>query len=132
MWKWITGRESTARHVAKADAPAVEQQTGRPPGKTGKVPGTYVSLHKYLANRYADVVVLTFAQLEDLLGCALPESARTQHEWWTRTDDADKLPCSNAWILAGRTARPNLPARTVTFERSASATWDPSALCVSE
>ena len=84
--------------------------------ETAKIPSEYAALHKYLANRYADMVVLTFSQLEDLLGFALPDSARTQQEWWTSTD-SDKSSCADAWILAGRTATPNLLARTVTFER---------------
>jgi hypothetical protein len=118
MWKWIKRRELIARHVTTSDAPAAKRHTGRARGRAAKVPSKYASLHDYLANRYADNVVLTFAQLEDLLGCALPDSARVQHEWWTSTDrDASKSSCSDAWILAGRTARPNLLARTVAFER---------------
>jgi hypothetical protein len=118
MWKWIKRRELIARHATTSDAPAAERQTGRAPGRAAKVASKYASLHDYLVNRYADNVVLTFAQLEDLLGCALPDSARVQHEWWTSTDrDEGKSLCSDAWILAGRTARPNLLARTVAFER---------------
>ena len=119
MWKWIKRRELIARHVTTSDAPAAGRQWAQRL-EGAKVPSKYASLHEYLANRYADSVVLTFAQLEDLLGCALPDSARVQHEWWTSTDrDAGKSSCSDAWILAGRTATPNLLARTVAFERQA-------------
>ena len=31
------------------------------------MPGTYTSLYQYLENRYANMVVLTFAHIEDLL-----------------------------------------------------------------
>jgi hypothetical protein len=125
MWKWIKRRRLIARRVTTSDAPAAERHTGKAPGRAAKVPSKYASLHDYLANRYADSVVLTFAQLEDLLGCALPDSARVQHEWWTSPDrDADKSSCSDAWILAGRTARPNLLARTVAFERRAESLRD--------
>ncbi len=31
------------------------------------MPGKYKSLYQYLDNRYANTVVLTFAQIEDLL-----------------------------------------------------------------
>ena len=76
------------------------------------------SLYEYLENRYADVVVLTFSQIEDLLGFALPDLARSQNDWWTRAgEQTEKSPCSDAWVLAGRTAAPNLTARTVAFER---------------
>ena len=79
--------------------------------------GKYQLLYNYLENRYANTVVLTFAQIEDLLGFMLPEQARLQPEWWT---DADKTPgphYSDSWILASRTAKPNMQARTVEFER---------------
>jgi hypothetical protein len=124
MLKWFKRRQLIARH-STADAPA----PGKVPGRAARVPSKYVSLHNYLANRYADSVVLTFAQLEDLLGTALPDSARAQHEWWTGTDrDADMSACSDAWILAGRTAKPNLLARTVTFERRAESLRDSRSL----
>jgi hypothetical protein len=63
--------------------------------------------------------VLTSAQIEDLLGFALPASAWTRLDWWTTDALAGDPPCSDAWVLAGRTAQPNLPARVVTFERLA-------------
>ena len=80
--------------------------------------GTYLLLYKYLENRYADTVVLTFAQIEDLLGFTLPDQARLHREWWT--DAATKAAgpnYSDSWILASRTAVPNLLAQTVVFER---------------
>ena len=76
-----------------------------------------MSLYSYLERRYASIVVLTFEQMEALLGSALPASAYTERGWWT---DA-AVPGHNqsaAWMGAGRTAIPNLFARTVTFERS--------------
>jgi hypothetical protein len=81
------------------------------------VPAEYRSLYTYLDGRYASIVVLTFEQMEALLGFALPVSARTEPDWWT----AAAVPTrhSAAWIAAGRTAAPNLLARTVTFERPA-------------
>ena len=114
MWNWIKRREL----IARSDAPSAERRMGTAPGRV-KVHSKYAPLHEYLANRFADSVVLTFGQLEDLLGSALPDSARVQYEWWTSTDRDSKSSCSDAWILAGRTATPNLLARTVAFERRA-------------
>ncbi len=83
------------------------------------MPGKYKLLYQYLENRYANSVVLTFAQIEDLLGFTLPESARTQQEWWASKDANDMpQPQSRCWTLASRTAKPNLQARTVLFERA--------------
>ena len=81
--------------------------------------GKYLLLHKYLENRYANTVVLTFAEIEDLLGFTLPDLAgcaasggRTGRPTMTGPHYSD------SWILASRTATPNLLARTVVFERA--------------
>jgi hypothetical protein len=116
MWKWIKRRKSAVRDIAKADAPPAKRQTDAVPRKAGEVPGEYATLHNYLTNRYANIVVLTFDQIEGLLGFRLPDSARTQQKWWTGRAEGDEPACSDAWILAGMTARPNLLAQTVVFE----------------
>lgn len=114
MWNWITRRPAIERtretHV-----------TREKPARTGTVPASYALLHKYLVTRYADLVVLSFGQIEDLLGFALPEAARTGQAWWTASEPPRApSPESNAWMLAGRTAKANLAAQTVAFERPAS------------
>jgi hypothetical protein len=82
------------------------------------VTGEYQALHKYLQDRFADRLVLTFGEIEDLLGFALPEAARLQPAWW---DDRDPLTRGTAhadsWTLASRTATVNMSAQTVVFER---------------
>jgi hypothetical protein len=80
------------------------------------VPSEYQPLHKYLAGRYADALVLTFAQMEDLLGFPLPAAAR-EAAWWAN-DEATGLH-SRAWTQAARTAVPNLGASIVLFDRLA-------------
>ena len=81
-----------------------------------RVPAEYVALYTYLEHRYASTVVLTFEQIEALLGFALPEAARVERDWWTGA--ALRMGWhSDAWTMAKRTATPNLPARTVAFER---------------
>ena len=79
----------------------------------------YQPLQKYLQNRFADNVVLTFAEIEDLIGFALPDQARKHLEWWTEpATDFGQPNHADSWISASRTARPNLSARTVAFERA--------------
>jgi len=78
----------------------------------------YGALQTYLSGRYADIVVLTFGEIEDLLGFALPDAARARAEWWTDdAADGGQTSQSHAWAHASRTAKPNLFARTVVFER---------------
>ena len=80
--------------------------------------GKYQLLHKYLRDRYADRIVLTFAQIEDLLGFTLPEPARRLREWWDDEGPGSKPSAqSEAWTLASRTATVNLAASCVLFER---------------
>ena len=86
------------------------------------MPGKYEALYEYLEHRYANTVVLTFAQIEDLLGFTLPDSARVDQEWWANKDPNDTPPphsrsfnmtgpnCSDSWMLASRTAARNLLA----------------------
>jgi hypothetical protein len=82
-------------------------------------PGKYRFLQKYLDERFADTVVLTFTQIEDLLGFGLPAEARINADWWTvpAGNDADRG-YADAWLSAHRTARPNVLARHVVFQRA--------------
>lgn len=91
-----------------------------PVRRSGGVPAKYEPLNKYLTERYADAVTLTFGQIEDVMGSALPELARTRKDWWTTTVGSEDHAQSETWTRAGRTAQPNLGAQTVLFERGAS------------
>ena len=91
-------------------------ETAKPHGRVMR--GKYLLLYQYLENRYANTVVLTFAEIEDLLGFALPDQARLHREWWTdRKTSTGESNYSDSWILASRTATPNMLAQTVAFER---------------
>lgn len=80
--------------------------------------GEYLELSTYLEKRYAQTVVLTFEQIESLLGFALPPRARTDWGWWIAAGtDAPTARHRDAWILAHRTATPNFSAGIVVFER---------------
>jgi len=81
--------------------------------------GPFKPFFDYLENRFANTVVLTFAQIEDLLGSALPAEALVDNEWWTGAEvDMAKPQCSDCWLLARRSAVPNLPAKIVRFARA--------------
>jgi hypothetical protein len=81
-----------------------------------RVPAAYMPLYTYLDRRYAATVVLTFEQIEALLGFTPPPPAFADAEWWTRSQGATDRH-SAAWTAARRTAAPQLSARIVAFER---------------
>ena len=112
MLNWMKRRGSTAYHQREAIA-----ETAKPQGRV--MSGKYLLLYRYLEDRYANTVVLTFAEIEDLLGFTLPDKARLHREWWTDAERSATGPnYSDSWTLASRTAVPNLVARTVVFERA--------------
>ena len=110
LFEWLRAQWRTTTPVPKRRA-AVLMETALPP-----VAAPYGALYAYLQDRYASNVVLTFEQMEALLGCALPAPARAERDWWT-SPVGDMDGHSNAWTAARRTATPNLLARTVAFER---------------
>ena len=117
MLDWLKRwRRRAAHQQYEVNAPVAK--AARPSGRV--MTGEYLLLYKYLDNRFANTVVLTFAEIEDLLGFALPEQARHQQEWWTDAAVAAAgTDHSDSWTLASRTAIPNMLAKTVAFERAA-------------
>jgi hypothetical protein len=116
MLDWLKQRR---RRIAyqQHEVPAPPEKAAKPPVRV--MSGRYLLLYKYLENRYATTVVLTFAEIEDLLGFALPDQARLNQEWWTEAAVNVARDYSDSWTLASRTAIPNMSAQTVAFERAA-------------
>lgn len=59
----------------------------------------YESLAKHLAASNASELVMTFAQLEQILGGPLPTSARTYRPWWANSAHGHVQ--SKGWLDAG-------------------------------
>jgi len=54
--------------------------------------------HLHCCNQAA--VMLTFAEIEALMGCSLPASAFKKKNWWSNRDSSSALQAM-AWIGAG-------------------------------
>ena len=110
MWRWFKRRNMIPRIDSAPTSTAPQRR---------RQAGADQLLFDYLEDRYAQTVVLTLDQIEDLLGTGLPEPARREDSWWLESGPATSAATggTRAWTLAGRTARPNLQAQTVTFER---------------
>ena len=112
MLNWMRRRASIVRtdRNVRAEPPKASLRA---------MSGKYLLLYKYLENRYADTVVLTFAEIEDLLGFRLPDQAHLREEWWTAAVVTGVgLNYADSWVLASRTAIPNMTAHTVSFARA--------------
>jgi hypothetical protein len=108
MLEWLKERR---RAATIATGPMTPRAVAKPAGKYG-------ALQKYLQDRYANTVVLSLDQIEDLLGFPLPEEAKTDPKWWTE-DEASAHPSQSlAWTSAQMTVQPNLAAHIVAFERA--------------
>jgi hypothetical protein len=76
----------------------------------------YEALRVALAAETADELVMSFGEIEALLGFALPSSARAYREWWANTGGTHVQ--ATAWLRAGwRTTRVDLDLERVVFVR---------------
>ena len=111
MMEWWKRRKRAA-----ADGRAAPLDTAPPGG--GANAGEYHLLYKYLRDRYANRIVLTFGEIEDLIGFSLPAAARLHGAWWNSVVAIGlRSSQTNAWTLAGRSATVNMLAQSVIFER---------------
>ncbi|NJO76399.1 MAG: helix-turn-helix transcriptional regulator [Leptolyngbyaceae cyanobacterium RM1_406_9] len=80
-------------------------------------PGSkYYPLFERLQGCNQEAVTLTFAEIEALMGCSLPESARRKKNWWSNRDSPSALQ-AGAWISADYQVKSiNLTQQTVSFE----------------
>ena len=76
--------------------------------------GKYDPLGERLRQVPGDQVRLSFAQIEALLGAALPRSAREKRGWWSN----DETGHAAAWVGAGFEADVDLEGQAVTYRRA--------------
>jgi hypothetical protein len=74
----------------------------------------YDPLQRFLSADPVLPLTLSFAQVEQIVGFQLPDSARMHPAWWAN----EKSPTHShamSWLLAGVKAAPNMRERRVTF-----------------
>ncbi|MGE7601291.1 DUF7662 domain-containing protein [Peribacillus sp. NPDC097675] len=72
----------------------------------------YEPLHKFLKLNGSNRIVMTFLEVEDVLGFTLPVSASRYMAWW---DGASQHTQAYSWTEAGFKAKPNLSEKKVEF-----------------
>jgi len=111
---WLGGHYQPTRSVSA------------PPTGAGSTPiwvagrrGTsrYDGLRAHLSERPEQVVRLSFAQIERIIGGALPASARRYRPWWANERSGTHVH-ARSWLEAGRrAANVDLSAETIDFVR---------------
>lgn len=85
--------------------------------------GKYDPLEKYLANYGKEEIIMTFADIERIIGFSLPASAVNHAEWWANeSKDSSFHSHAKAWRSAGYQVRANRPERKVVFFKANTAT----------
>ena len=107
---WRTLRQLVSSRVHPAQGPVAESPA--------VCQGEYRLLHVYLQSRFSGRVVLTFSEIEDLLGFSLPPQARADAAWWSGANaQTGEARHTVAWTMSNRVADVNLLAGKVAFER---------------
>ncbi|MEC0239050.1 hypothetical protein P4H66_04085 [Paenibacillus dokdonensis] len=72
----------------------------------------YEPLYKFLKSKNPKRLVMTFIEVEDVLGSSLPVSASKYMAWW---DGSSQHTQAYSWTKAGYKANPNLSENKVEF-----------------
>ena len=76
----------------------------------------YDPLGDYLASRQTAEVPMSFAEIETVIGAALPPKAVDHPAWWSNNTSNNTM--TKVWLDAGfRTERVNINARKLVFRR---------------
>jgi hypothetical protein len=78
----------------------------------------YAALHTHLSRRNGRPEMLTFEDIESIIGRSLPQSAVKHRSFWAN-DNQDHHPHARAWMKAGyRVAYVDRDEKVVRFERT--------------
>ena len=77
----------------------------------------YDALRDYLKQQTAAEFVLSFEEIEDLIGRALPRAAQRASWWETRRSPQEKMPQREACLAAGFVATRLPDGKSVRFAR---------------
>ena len=78
----------------------------------------YEPLERFLKSRQTEEVPMTFAEIEKIIGRALPEKASGHRAWWSNNPSNNVM--TKAWLAAGyQTERVDMASRRLVFRRMA-------------
>ena len=77
----------------------------------------YDPLENHLVKSGQDVITMSFAELEAILGAPLPHTAYHRNEWWGNEKSSGGHVQARAWMGAGYTVRADRAAQVAVFTR---------------
>lgn len=78
--------------------------------------GKYAPLGSFLRRQGTELVPMTFAQIEHIVGVALPRSSQQYPAWWSNNPANNVM--TKVWLAAGyQTEQVDLAARRLVFRR---------------
>lgn len=72
----------------------------------------YDPLNQFLQFNNSNRIIMTFSEIEEVLGFSLPMSAQKYMSWW---DDSSQHSQAHAWTEAGYKANPKMNEKKVDF-----------------
>ena len=76
----------------------------------------YEPLHTYLIRAKSDYIPMSFSDIENVLGFALPASSRRHRAWWSNNTSNNVM--TEAWMKAGfETENVDMESRKLLFRR---------------
>lgn len=93
-----------------------EMQPPKPVFPAGKISDKYMPLAEYLYQSWERRITLTYAELEEILGFKLPDTAYNfPQSYWANTKTHSY---STAWMEIGYKTKCDFSKKEITFERS--------------
>jgi hypothetical protein len=93
------------------------ERTDKTPTAAPRRGGKYSAIAEHLSQQTVDRVILSFEEIEALIGTSLPSSARNYRAWWS-TDASGSHPWVNQWEEVGwRLEQVSLNEGRATFVR---------------
>lgn len=93
----------------------IERSEGEPPDQTVT---SYDALRAYLTKQGLPELVLTFEQVEDIIGGPLPRAAQRASWWDSLRSPHERMPQREACLAAGYVATRMPDARSVRFRKA--------------
>lgn len=88
----------------------------RPSFPTEKIGDKYRPLAEYLYEKWDKKIILTYSEIEEILGFPLPKTAHNYpHSFWANTETHSY---AFSWLAIGYKAKVEYETRTVIFERN--------------